>query len=47
MDGAVGITQNPIQPGGNTTYEFEIENNQAGTFWYVEASVIFPGTDLV
>jgi len=47
MDGAVGITQNPIQPGCNITYEFGIEDTQAGTFWFVKASVIFPGTDLV
>ncbi|TVY39252.1 Laccase [Lachnellula subtilissima] len=34
MDGAVGITQNPIQPGCSITYEFGIEDTQAGTFWY-------------
>ncbi|TVY91410.1 Laccase [Lachnellula willkommii] len=34
MDGAVGITQNLIKPGCNITYEFGIEDTQAGTFWY-------------
>lgn len=34
MDGAVGITQNSIQPGSNFTYDFNIEEHQHGTFWY-------------
>ncbi|KAI9717575.1 MAG: hypothetical protein M1828_007136 [Chrysothrix sp. TS-e1954] len=34
MDGAVGITQCPIAPGGNFTYRFEIDENQHGTFWW-------------
>ncbi|KAF4638056.1 hypothetical protein G7Y89_g1 [Cudoniella acicularis] len=34
MDGAVGITQNPIPPSSEFTYKFRIADNQAGTFWY-------------
>ena len=34
MDGAVGVTQAPIKPGENFTYEFTIEDCQHGTFWY-------------
>ena len=34
MDGAVGITQNSIQPGSTFTYNFSIEERQHGTFWY-------------
>ncbi|TVY83467.1 Laccase-1 [Lachnellula suecica] len=34
MDGAVGITQNPIKAGDSFTYNFHIEDTQAGTFWY-------------
>ena len=33
MDGTVGITQCPIAPGTNFTYEFRIKD-QAGTYWY-------------
>lgn len=33
MDGTVGITQCPIAPGENFTYEFKIDG-QAGTYWY-------------
>ena len=33
MDGVVGITQDPIQSGGNFSYEFVIDKDQAGTFW--------------
>jgi FtsP/CotA-like multicopper oxidase with cupredoxin domain len=33
MDGTVGITQTAILPGSEFTYRFEIENDQAGTFW--------------
>lgn len=34
MDGAVGITQNPIEPGASFTYNFTIGSNEHGTFWY-------------
>ena len=34
MDGAVGITQNSIQPGSTFTYDLSIEESQHGTFWY-------------
>ena len=33
MDGTVGVTQCPIPPGGNFTYEFDVDA-QAGTYWY-------------
>ena len=33
MDGTVGITQCPIAPQGEFTYEFQI-NGQSGTYWY-------------
>ncbi|KAF2815212.1 uncharacterized protein BDZ99DRAFT_379150 [Mytilinidion resinicola] len=33
MDGTVGITQCPIAPGANFTYEFRV-NGQSGTYWY-------------
>lgn len=32
MDGPVGVTQCPIQPGSRFTYNFTI--NQPGTYWY-------------
>ncbi|THV06497.1 hypothetical protein K435DRAFT_711282 [Dendrothele bispora CBS 962.96] len=34
QDGAIGVTQCPIPPGGNHTYRFRISSDQAGTFWY-------------
>ncbi len=34
MDGAVGFTQCPIPPGGSFTYEFTVDEAQAGTFWW-------------
>lgn len=34
MDGAIGITQCPISVGGKFTYEFEVDEDQAGTFWW-------------
>lgn len=34
MDGAVGFTQCAIPPGRNFTYEFRIDDQQHGTFWY-------------
>ena len=34
MDGAVGFTQCPIPPGGQFTYEFDIDEEQSGTFWW-------------
>jgi FtsP/CotA-like multicopper oxidase with cupredoxin domain len=33
-DGAVGMTQDPIPPGGNFTYQFSIADDQSGSFWY-------------
>src|SRR5690606_13110871 len=32
MDGAPGLTQNPVEPGETFTYDFVFED--AGTFWY-------------
>jgi FtsP/CotA-like multicopper oxidase with cupredoxin domain len=32
MDGAPGFTQDPVQPDGEFTYDFVV--NDAGTFWY-------------
>jgi hypothetical protein len=34
MDGVVGVTQNAISPGATLAYKFQIEETQAGTFWY-------------
>lgn len=34
MDGAVGFTQCSIPKGYNFTYEFHIDEDQSGTFWY-------------
>lgn len=34
FDGAVGLTQNPIPPSGNFTYEITIADDQWGTYWY-------------
>ncbi|KAJ5088689.1 hypothetical protein N7456_012305 [Penicillium angulare] len=34
MDGAVGISQCPIAPGGKFTYKVTIPSDQSGTFWY-------------
>lgn len=34
MDGVVGLTQCAIPPERSATYNFTIENSQAGTFWY-------------
>jgi len=34
MDGAVGITQDPIQAGERFVYRFKIMEDQVGTFWY-------------
>ena len=33
MDGSVGVSQCPIPPGGEFTYEFQIKG-QYGTYWY-------------
>lgn len=33
-DGAAGLTQNPIPPGANFTYEIQLAQDQWGTFWY-------------
>ncbi|RFU25470.1 hypothetical protein B7463_g10872, partial [Scytalidium lignicola] len=33
MDGTIGVTQCPIAPGGNFTYDFTIRG-QSGTYWY-------------
>ncbi len=32
MDGVPGLTQDPVEPGGEFVYEFDA--NDAGTFWY-------------
>ena len=34
MDGAVGFTQCPIPAGRKFTYEFDIDKQQSGTFWW-------------
>lgn len=34
MDGAVGLTQDPIPSGGNMSYCFQISDDQVGTFFY-------------
>lgn len=34
MDGAVGITQNPIPAGSSFLYNFTIGEEESGTFWY-------------
>jgi len=34
MDGAAGISQCPIPPGGQFVYKFTIPADQSGTFWY-------------
>lgn len=39
MDGTVGVTQTAISPGSEFTYRFEIENDQAGTFWWVRFAI--------
>ncbi|KAF2089185.1 multicopper oxidase [Saccharata proteae CBS 121410] len=43
MDGTVGITQCPIAPGANMTYEFKIQG-QSGTYWY-HAHMAMQGSD--
>ncbi|CAG8959839.1 hypothetical protein HYFRA_00001748 [Hymenoscyphus fraxineus] len=34
MDGATGITQCPIPEGTTFTYDFKVDGNQSGTFWW-------------
>jgi FtsP/CotA-like multicopper oxidase with cupredoxin domain len=34
MDGAVGLTQDPIMPGKSFTYQIRIDAAQSGSFWY-------------
>ncbi|KAJ5725242.1 multicopper oxidase-domain-containing protein [Penicillium malachiteum] len=34
MDGAVGVSQCPIVPGAQFTYNLTISTDQSGTFWY-------------
>lgn len=34
MDGAVGLTQDPVPPGESFTYQFTVDPEQHGTFWY-------------
>ncbi|KAG0650862.1 Diphenol oxidase 1 [Hyphodiscus hymeniophilus] len=34
MDGAVGFTQCPIPAGRKFTYDFDIDHEQSGTFWW-------------
>jgi FtsP/CotA-like multicopper oxidase with cupredoxin domain len=46
MDGAVGFTQCPIPVGGNFTYEFQIDEDQHGTFWYHAHSQLLRGDGL-
>lgn len=46
MDGAVGFTQCPIPTGGNFTYEFKIDAEQHGTFWYHAHSHVQRGDGL-
>lgn len=46
MDGAVGFTQCAIPPGKNFTYEFQIGEEQHGTFWYHAHSQVQRGDGL-
>lgn len=46
MDGAVGFTQCPIPSHGLFTYEFDIEDNQSGTFWWHAHSQVQRGDGL-
>jgi FtsP/CotA-like multicopper oxidase with cupredoxin domain len=34
MDGAVGVTQCPIPAGGEFTYDFNVADDEHGTFWW-------------
>ena len=34
MDGAAGVTQCPVAPGGQFVYNVTIPSDQSGTFWY-------------
>lgn len=34
MDGAAGVSQCTIPPGGQFVYNFTIPQDQSGTFWY-------------
>jgi FtsP/CotA-like multicopper oxidase with cupredoxin domain len=34
MDGALGLTQSAIPSGGIMVYEYDIADDQCGTFWY-------------
>ena len=34
MDGTLGLTQSAIPQGGSMRYEFDIADDQCGTFWY-------------
>jgi FtsP/CotA-like multicopper oxidase with cupredoxin domain len=43
MDGAVGITQDPIPPGGSLLYRFNVSEDQHGTFWYHAHSLVQRG----
>ncbi|QIW99401.1 hypothetical protein AMS68_004919 [Peltaster fructicola] len=40
MDGAAGITQDPVPAGQNFTYDFTIADDQFGTFWYHAHSAV-------
>lgn len=48
MDGAVGITQCGISPGGTFTYRFDITEDETGTFWLVHmrSSEVISGKNL-
>jgi FtsP/CotA-like multicopper oxidase with cupredoxin domain len=43
MDGAVGFTQCPIPAGGEFTYEFDVSEEQSGTFWWHSHSQVQRG----
>ncbi|KEF56330.1 uncharacterized protein A1O9_07911 [Exophiala aquamarina CBS 119918] len=46
MDGAIGFTQAPIPVGSTFTYEFQIDQNQSGTFWWHAHSQVQRGDGL-
>lgn len=46
MDGAVGFTQSPISAGSTFTYEFQVNKNFPGTFWWHAHSQLQRGDGL-
>lgn len=46
MDGAAGVSQCPIAPGAQFTYNVTIPADQSGTFWYHAHSGVSRGDGL-